>query len=44
MTLQHLAGPVLVHPIHHAFREEHLAHVVEEMLRRGPPVATAEEA
>jgi len=33
--------PVLVTPLHHHYREDHLRHVIAEMLRRGPPVIRA---
>lgn len=32
---------ILVNPLHHYYRPEHLQHVIREMQRRGPPVLRA---
>lgn len=32
---------VIVNPLHHYYRPDHLEHVVSEMVRRGPPILRA---
>lgn len=34
----------IVNPLHRHYRPEHLAHVIAEMVRRGPPVINAHKS